>query len=663
MKNSHKKIIYALACLLTGACLFSSFAMANEPPVLWPSTNLSKVLVSDLPSDDAPRELIMEGAGGEVVSGQAVYTPGKPVDAATVEIGPFRHVPTGAVLPREAVLVQWVRYIDIQKNSSRIPQDDLEIIAPNRMPDTYWEGDTIPVEYGIKAILDNSIYIEHFSQPIWLEVTVPDDAAPGDYETTLTVTGDGVKTSLPVKLHVWGFEVPEERHLSVVVWWSLPGAGFDVELYSNEYWDLLRHFCRFVVAHRQTDAGVVPIEIIGERKDGGSYAYDFTNLEKYAEIAFLEGIRCLHLHSAGRLSPEGEATGVGPSVLDTSRRVLPREDALRRLTALEEYMADKGWTGRFAVNISDEPFMHHEESYAEVVRMVREAAPHIRIIEALEAEYLGDLDVYCPKINHLDMWYPAYDRHRQNGAELWFYTSRIPIGVYPNRFVDNSLLKLRVQFWMQYLYDLDGYLHWALNHFYTDQPYTEQAIARNSPPGNPNIAYPGKNGLVGSLRLSAQRDGLEDYEYLWVLEDRIRHLKETVGEDAFWVDPRQRPLELCRRVTWSLHDYTRDPGLMLETRHQVADEIEDLDDDLLLYVQTSPPEGTEFPAGPRNCGIRGLVTPGARVIVNGEPVENVRESGYFSLYYFVPDGKPTITVTAELDDMKKTVIRTFKLTP
>ena len=663
MKNRYDKMINAAACLLLGLCLFSLSADAYETPKLWPSTDLTKVLVSDLPPDDAPQELVMEGARGEVISGQVVYTPGKPVDAATVEIGPMRHSSSGAVLPSGAVSIQWVRYIDIQKNSSRIPQDDLDIIAPDRMPDTFWEGDTIPVEHGIKAILDNSIYIEHFSQPVWLEITVPEDAEPGDYESTLTVSGDGISTSLPVRLHVWGFEVPAERHLSVVVWWSLPGVGFDAELYSDEYWDLLRHFCRFVVAHRQTDAGIIPIDIIGERESGRSYTYDFTNLEHYAEIAFSEGIRCLHLHSAGQLSPEGEMSGVGRSVLDRSRRVLPREDALRRLAALEKFMAGKGWTGRFAVNISDEPFMHHEESYAEVVRLVHEAAPHIRIIEALEAEYLGDLDVYCPKINHLDMWYPVYDRHRQNGSELWFYTSRIPVGIYPNRFVDNSLLKMRVQFWMQYLYDLDGYLHWALNHFYTDEPYTEQAIARNSPPGNPNIAYPGKSGLIGSLRLSAQRDGLEEYEYLWVLEDRIRRLKETIGGDAFWVDPRQRPLELCRRVTWSLHDYTRDPELMLETRRQVADEIDAFDDDLLLYVQTSPPEGTEFPAGPRNCGVRGLVTSGARVMVNGELVENVRESGYFSLYYFVPDGKSDITVTAELDGKMKTVTRTFELTP
>jgi len=340
---------------------------------------------------------------------------------------------------------------------------------------------------------------------------------------------------------------------------------------------------------------------------------------------------------------------------------VPREDAFRRLPALVELMKRRDWVGRFVVNISDEPFMHHEESYAEVVDLVHEKAPGLRIVEALETEYLGNLDIYVPKINHLDMWYPTYKRHQENGAELWFYTSRIPVGRYPNRFVDCSLLKMRVQFWMQYYYDLDGYLFWALNSFYTDNPFTEEAIGRNSPLGNPAIAYPGKNGLSGSLRFSAQRDGIEDYEYLWVLEDNLRKIKERTGHTAFWLDPRQRPLELCGRVVQSFHDYTRDQEEMLDTRRAIAEEIEALQSEPLLIVQTSPPEGSVFPEGPRNLGIRGLVTPGATVTINGEAVGDISPDGYFRRYHFLLDVEPVITVEAEYNGKKRTVTRRFKI--
>ncbi|MHC4170042.1 MAG: hypothetical protein ACYSWQ_24090, partial [Planctomycetota bacterium] len=181
------------------------------------------------------------------------------------------------------------------------------------------------------------------------------------------------------------------------------------------------------------------------------------------------------------------------------------------------------------------------------------------------------------------------------------------------------------------------------------------------PLGDRAIAYPGKNRLLGSLRFSAMRDGLQDYEYLWVLESKLARIKRKVGKEASWLDPRRRPLELCRRVVQSFYEYTRDPGIMLNTRAAIAREIEQLTTEPLLIVQTSPPEGTFVPAGPRNIGVRGLVPPGATVTINGKPVRNVRPSGYFLQAHFMSSGNPTIEVTVEHEGKKRTTERTFIL--
>jgi hypothetical protein len=215
--------------------------------------------------------------------------------------------------------------------------------------------------------------------------------------------------------------------------------------------------------------------------------------------------------------------------------------------------------------------------------------------------------------------------------------------------------------WINYLYDLDGYLHWGLNHFAGDNPYTQEAISKGLPLGDRAIVYPGTNGLLGSLRSSAMRDGLQDYEYLWVLEDELSKIKQRVGEEVSWLDPRQRPLELCRRVVWSFYEYTREREVMLDARNAIAREIEQLTTEPLLIVQTSPPEGTVVPAGPRNIGVRGLAQPGAKVMLNGKPVKNVRASGYFFQAYFMLANNPTITVTVEHNGKSRTAERTFKL--
>ncbi len=616
-----------------------SWAAPQE--ALWASDCLTKVMRSTTRPAKGAAALDLYGARGETVSGQAVFRTGKDLAGATAAVTDLRRSGSDATIPASAVKLQWVRYIDVKRNTSGVPADELVAKAPTSIPDPFWEDATIPVK-------------ANQAQPMWVEIRVPRKAEPGDYAGKLTVTGGAAPVELPVRLHVWRFEMPAERHLSVVNWWRFPGVGFGhVKPDTDAYYALLGQFCRFLVAHRQTDVNTAIglIQEKGNEKDG--YTHDTIRLERYAETAFKAGVRQIQLHSVGRREGRG--------VIEASR-ILPAQPQFRRLAALEKVIQRRGWQRRFAVSIADEPFIHHEPSYAAVVDRVHKTAPSVRVIEAVEAEYLGKIDIYVPKLSHLNLWYPYFDKVRREGAELWYYICCHPVGRYPNRFLDQPLLKARVLHWINYLYGLDGFLHWGLNHFAGDKPYTQEGISKSLPLGDRAIAYPGKKGLIGSLRFSAQRDGLQDFESLWVLEDRLSKIKRRVGAEAFWLDPRQRPLELCRRVVWSFHDYTRDAKVMLETRRAIAEEIESLDAEPLLIVQTSPPEGTVVPAGPRNIGVRGLAPPGAKVTVNGKPVRGFRPSGYFAHPYFMPDGNPTIKVTVEHQGKKRTVTRTFKLT-
>ena len=631
-----------LRCLLLALLLFlgpttrlrPQVPAWEPPPALWASDALAKVLRSDTAPASGAGTVSISGARGEIVSGQAVFRPAADVAGAEAAVTDLARRGSGAVIPAGAVRLQWVRYIDITRNSD-IPPDERVAQAPASIPDPFWEAPAIPVRAGT-------------AQPVWLEVRVPADAPAGDYDGRLRVTAGGERLELPVELHVWDFAVPEERHLSVVNWWQFPGPGFEDR--GPDDWELLRRFVTFLVDHRQTDlaAGIGRIEESGDAEKG--FTHDTSRLERYAEVAFAAGIRQIHLHSAGRRTA---------GILDPACRIEPDDSSLRRLAAWEEVIRRRGWQGRFVVSIADEPFVYYEDSYQAVVDRVHEVAPSVRCLEAVETEYLGKLDVYVPKLSHLSLWYPRFDQVRREGAELWFYVCCHPLGRYPNRFLDQSLLKARVLFWIDYLYDLDGYLHWGLN-YYGGDPYTEEGISKDLPLGDRAVVYPGKDGLVGSLRFSAQRDGIQDYEYLWLLEARLREMKSRAGPDAYWLDPRQRPLELCRRVIWSFHEYTRDSQVLLATRRAIAEEIEALAAEPALVVQTSPPEGTVVPAGPRAINVRGLAPAGARVTVNGEPAL-VRPSGYFCRVTFLGDDQPAISVEAEHAGGRLTARRAFTL--
>ena len=506
------------------------------------------------------------------------------------------------------------------------------------------------------------------AQPLWLEIDIPYDAVAGDYQGELVVNAGGELFRLPIKVHVWDFEMPRGRHLSVINWASFPGGPFSKRFkkFSNEYWDFFENFCKFLVRYKQTgvqDSLWRLIEENGDEENG--YTYDTSRLERYVEIAFAAGLQKVHLHFIGYRTA---------SRIDPKSRMIPAGGAFRRLPVLQNLIERKGWQGRILVNVCDEPFLYEEKTYADVVDKAHKLAPDVKIIEAIESVYLGKLDIYVPNLDHLHLWFSEYQKLRDKGAELWFYTCNQPIGRYPNRYFDQSLLKVRVLHWLNYLYDIKGYLHWGLNQYADgDNFYSQEAISKGLPLGDRAIVYPGKDGYLGSLRFSAQRDGIQDYEYLWVLEEELRKLKKTIGEDGFWLDPRQRPLELCKRVMWSFYEYTRDNKTMLETRKAIAREIESLKSQPVLFVQTTPEEGTAIPFGPRHLIVRGFTTPGAKVTINGEPVKSMEPTGYFFERYFMAGGffpdkdrslkdtNPTITIRAEFDGKKRTVERTFKL--
>ncbi|MCL4193968.1 MAG: hypothetical protein KJZ87_19675, partial [Thermoguttaceae bacterium] len=135
--------------------------------------------------------------------------------------------------------------------------------------------------------------------------------------------------------------------------------------------------------------------------------------------------------------------------------------------------------------------------------------------------------------------------------------------------------------------------------------------------------------------------------------------KAELGWIKIGFDPRQRPLELCRRVATTLHACTREADVLLATRRQIAREIESLGASPLLYVQTEPCKRTVVPAGPRLINVCGITEPSATVKINGRPVADVKANGVFASTCFL--SKPEVTIEAARDDKVHTVTRTFQL--
>lgn len=181
------------------------------------------------------------------------------------------------------------------------------------------------------------------------------------------------------------------------------------------------------------------------------------------------------------------------------------------------------------------------------------------------------------------------------GDEVWWYVTHCPNDPELTVLLNTDAMNCRILFWQQKLFNIDGFLYYSVNHWYDpegwqlttktpfnptaadfpgyDGPITGEgapAIARptglNSKHetnsiipfnsyGNGVLVYMGQNfgeyGPVGSYRLECVRDGIEDFEYLTMLQN-------IYGKDT--VDL------IIRRITTSIADYTDDHALFSSVR-------------------------------------------------------------------------------------------------
>jgi hypothetical protein len=633
-----------------------SFAICGAETIVWPVSDLTRVLPAESPPKSSEIDLTinLSGARGEFVSFGLAMRDDSTISSLKTRVS--RLVTSGE---RSAITipptVRFARTVPVKTNTQLTPREELAFVAPADVPDPLMPTIPLPLSPGRVALL-------------WVTLQIPREAQPGHYTGTVTVTVNGRPIAIPLALDVWSFEIPIERHLKVTTWFSDRAMcrAHNIERFSNDYWRALAAYARDMADHRQ-NVFLVPLDLIAlKREKGRELSCDFERFDRYIETFLAAGpMDLIELGHVAHFGPKGWS---GP---DIEWNAFPIEgekkpDSDSRSTAvaallgqLVTHLRERGWLERSAIHIADEPSVSNILSWKQHSAVVGRLAPGLRRIDAIEAEdFDGFLEIWVPKLQVIEPWQRPLRQAASSGAEIWFYTCLHPYGVYCNRLLDNTLLQVRLLPWMAARYELRGFLHWGLNHW-TNSPY-EDVSPRGLPPGDNAIIYPGDKAPIDSIRWEVFRDGLEDFEYLWVLEDRLAKTKENLGAAASFLRPRQRVEEFACQLVPDAIRYKRDPQSLAELRRRIALDIEDLNASPLLLVQTSPPAGTELGVGPATVIVRGITEPGAAVSVNGNET-SVDSRGFFAAHLFVSPASPEIAVTAKSSGSRREVRRRFVL--
>lgn len=593
------------------------------------------------------------GVRGEIISGQFVINSKKRLTDVTVEISDLKIQTTGKIFP--SALVEWnfVGTIQLDKNTPNQPARALARPAPAKYPDYLMEERSLNIG-------------EKVFKPVWLTFAIPRSAGSGEYLGNVTVKSAEGMQSLPVRLMVYPFTLPEERHLKVVEWYTtgrFPELHGIREPYSDPWFDMLGIYARNMADHRQ-NVFRVPMSAIDIRKTtSDELEFDFSKFDRIADVFWNTGK--MDYLETGFLAEFGSERWYSTKISLSDFKVTSPETGEKinlkgeevipyLLPAFESHLRSKGWLHKTYFHIQDEPSLHNALSWREISSYLHHYAPELRRMDAIETTYLlDDIEVAVPKLDALASWYDSYKAWEQKGNELWFYT----VGIYqasllPNKTIDMPVMDSRILHWLNYKYDATGYLHWGWNQW-TENPFINPDIHI----GDGWHVYPAKNGVMNSLRWEQMRNGIQDYEYFWMLEDKIKALRDSLGSRFAWIDPKQRGKEIAGNVVMDFAEHAEDPMVLYKAKKEIIRELMDFNISPRIYVQTNPKANSSF-TDASDVEVFGWTEPGTKIVINGKEIP-VSRQGLFLELFQLRSNAGSVVINASNSNGTKEIVRKF----
>lgn len=342
----------------------------------------------------------------------------------------------------------------------------------------------------------------------------------------------------------------EQSDLIYTNWFHYDGISriYNEAPFTDKYNEILEKYVSAAVVHgmnmlympvftppldTQIGGERLTVQLVGMKKEGSRYSFDFSKLEKFVALAHKCGIKYFevaHLFTqwGAKCTPkivvetDGEEKKLfGWHVASDS----PEYDEFlsQFLPALKECLQKLGIYEKCYFHVSDEPSEYVLESYAKARALLEKYLPDCKSIEALSHYEFYRLGyVKTPVVS--TKAFSAF----ANVKGVWAYTCCTEKqNNLANRFMCFPPQRNRILGIQLYLNECVGYLHWGYN-FYNSyesrmaiDPFEITDACGAFESGDSFIVYPGKDGPLDSARHEVFSDGMQDYRALKTLEKRI----------------------------------------------------------------------------------------------------------------------------------------------
>ncbi|HUT08859.1 MAG TPA: glycoside hydrolase domain-containing protein [Thermoguttaceae bacterium] len=454
------------------------------------------------------------------------------------------------------------------------------------------------------------------NQPLWVLVHVPKDARPGDYTGAISLKAEDFSAEVPIKLHVWDFTLPERNHLETAFGLSAGNVyryhGLKTEEDKRRVLDL---YFRNFAEHRISPYDPAPLDPIRVKflsdADPPGAELDFSAFDP-AMTRAVETFR----FTGFRLPIQGMGGGtfharVDPRIGNFTEDT-PEYQAMfsSYVGQLEEHFRQKGWLDEAYVYWFDEPAPKDYQFVADGMKRLKQYAPGLRRMlteEPGDNPLAGTVDVWCPVSNNYN--HEEAERRRAHGERFWWYVCCGPKAPYCTLFIDHPATELRVWLWQTWQRKIDGILVWSSNYWTSSaafpdpdrpqNPYedpmgyvsgysTPEGTKRYWGNGDGRFVYPAESaavpGLSGerpvieppvsSIRWEMLREGIEDYEFLYMLRELLDKRRKDLRPEE--IEKYEALLEVPESITADMTTFTTDPAPIYARRTAIAEAIERL---------------------------------------------------------------------------------------
>lgn len=535
------RFIFLASLLLLISIASSIGAQQRQAQFLqWGSTDV-RYPRNEVPTLQGNKQWKTSAWKGERVNAQAVLWTQQPLKNVRITVSDLRHGKN--VIPASAATASFVGYVwtdELNKDRKSGCSD-----RPNKAD---WDSSLVADVLEARKSMDIEA---HCTQPLWVNIWIPQDIPTGIYKGTLTVSGEGfADMHLPMEINVQKRTLPAPAqwafHLDL---WQNPYAVaryYKVPLWSQQHFDIMKPLMQQLAnaGQKVITASVMHHPWAGQTEDpfdsmvfrmkkiDGSWVYDYTVFDRWVEFMMSLGIdRQINCYTlvpwALKFDYYDQATNRVRFIEAKPGEAAYEDYWFSFLKDFARHLRQKGWFEKTTIAMDEREKSMMQKAFDLIFR----ADAGYKVSGA--GDYYPEIE---PKMYDLCLAYghtlpdSVREERRKSGKLSTVYTCCIE--AYPNTFTFSEPAEASWLMWHAVAGGYDGYLRWAYNSW-TKDPLHDSRF-RSWAAGDCYLVYPGSS----SIRMERLIEGIQDAEKIRILRkeftengksSQLRKLNQTIS--------------------------------------------------------------------------------------------------------------------------------------